>query len=185
MPNIPTTATNPANPANAANAAGRVVVGRIIGAYGVRGWLKASPFNAAQESVLLSGRHWWLDRPPGVLQIIQSRSQGSTVVAQAHDITVREAAEALKGASISISRAEFPVIADGEYYWVDLIGCDVVDPGGTPLGKVLSLDDHGGHSLLNVAAPDGVARLIPFVAAVIQSVDLPARRIVADWRLDY
>ena len=108
-----------------------MVVGRIIGAYGVRGWLKASPFNAAQESVLLSGRHWWLDRPPGVLQIVQSRSQGSSVVAQARDITVREAAEALK------------------------------------------------------AAPDGVARLIPFVAAVIQSVDLPTRRIVADWRLDY
>ena len=175
----------PTNPSHVSTPADLVVVGRIAGAYGVRGWLKASPFNAAHESVLLSGRYWWLDRPPGVLQIMQSRSQGSTVVAQASDITLREAAEALKGAAVSISRAEFPAIADGEFYWVDLIGCQVVDPGGAPLGNVLSIDDHGGHSLLNVTGADGTARLIPFVAAVIQSVDLPGRRIVADWGLDY
>jgi 16S rRNA processing protein RimM len=162
-----------------------VLVGRISGSYGVQGWLKVNPFNAAQESVLLASRLWWLDRAPGTLQIIEARNQGSTVVARAEGVRAREAAAALKGATVSVRRAEFPAGAEDEYYWVDLIGCEVLNPRGVRLGEVTSVDDHGAHSLLNIAGGDGVARMVPFVSAIIQSVDLKARRIVADWDLDY
>jgi len=98
----------------------------------------------------------------------------------------REQAEQLKGAVIAASRSSFPEPAPDEYYWVDLVGCEVVGQEGRSLGRVLAIDDFGApHPVLRVGGPDGETRLIPFVAPVIGDVDLVAKRISADWAADY
>ncbi len=178
-----------------------VEVGRIVGAWGVKGWFKVQPF-AADPQALFSSKRWFLQpgaeaRPPRpaapalppLLKIAEAKEHGDGVVARCLDITGRDAAEALRGARIFIGRASFPTAGEGEFYWVDLIGLAVVNREEQPLGTVVGLLDTGAHSVLRVL-PEGSQgeadeRLIPFVAQYIDDVDLAARRIRVDWGLDY
>jgi 16S rRNA processing protein RimM len=177
-----------------------VEVGRIVGAWGVQGGFKVQAF-AADPQALFSSRRWFLKagaaRPPGpaplpgLLRITQAREHGDGIVARAQEVPDRNAAEALKGASIFISRASFPTPDADEFYWVDLIGLAVVNREGVPLGTVADLIDTGPHCVLRVrtegsAAGDPAAeRLIPFVDAYVDQVDLSAHRVTVDWGLDY
>ncbi|WP_290873800.1 ribosome maturation factor RimM [Aquabacterium sp.] len=127
---------------------------------------------------------------PRFLQMKVVREQGDIVVATSEDLADRNAAEALKGARVFVSRSAFPTPDEGEYYWIDLIGLDVFNPAGEALGKVVDLLDTGPQSVLRLEAAgatpaDTVERLIPFVDAYIVSVSLADKRIVADWGLDY
>ena len=178
-------------------------VGRIGDAWGVKGWFKVSAY-APQPEVLLSARRWYL-RPadnavaarsasiPAVISLREARLHGDSLVALARDIDDRAAAEALRGARIYIARSAFPTPQVDEFYWADLIGLDVVNREGAMLGTVVGLIDTGAQSVLRVRSSDAAPtddaaeaeRLIPFVSAYIDAVDLPARRIGVDWGLDY
>ena len=87
-----------------------------------------------------------------------------------------------------LGRATLPAAAEGEFYWDDLTGLAVLNRSGVLLGEVLGITQHGAHPLLRVArlpgAP-GPERLIPFVAAIIDRVDIGAGRIEVDWSADY
>ncbi len=96
----------------------------------------------------------------------------------------RSTAESLKGLDILVSREAFPRPAEGEFYWVDLIGCEVKNTSGSTLGVVSQIDHHGAHPIL-ILHDGEQERLVPFVEAYIQQVDLPGRRIVADWESDW
>lgn len=126
---------------------------------------------------------------PRFLQVKTAREQGDVVVVTADDLVDRNAAEALKGARVFVSRSAFPTPDDGEFYWVDLIGLDVRNPQGEALGRVVDLLDTGPQSVLRCEheGADGkpAERLIPFVSAYILSVSLADKLIVADWGLDY
>ena len=181
-----------------------VEVGRIVDAWGVKGWIKVQPF-AADPQALFSSRRWFLKPPepqgprrpaapspvPPLLKITQVKHHGDAVVAQAQDVADRSGAEALKGARIFVSRASFPSADADEYYWVDLIGLSVVNLQGERLGTVIGLLDTGPHSVLRIA-PEGAEsgdeaseRLVPFVAAYVTDVSLADKRITVDWGLDY
>jgi 16S rRNA processing protein RimM len=161
-----------------------VEVGRVVDAYGIRGWVKLAPFNDPRESVLRGCRRWWL--PDGSsLRVIASRVHGASIVAHPEGFSDRDAAERLRGLTIRVSRADFPPSEHGEYYWIDLVGCAVVNPRGVELGVVRKVEDHGAHPILLLETPDGQDAMIPFVAAWIVEVEIAARRIVADWEPDY
>jgi 16S rRNA processing protein RimM len=155
-------------------------VGRVADAYGVRGWVKVEPYNDPQASVLRTSRRWWL-ATRGPLVIEGARVHGATIVAKAEGCDDRDAALALKGGEVCVRRADFPGSDEGEYYWVDLVGCRVSNPAGDDLGTVSSVEDYGAHPVLVTDDAAGVRRLIPFVAAHLVSVDPAARAIVADW----
>lgn len=167
-----------------------VEVGRVSGAWGVKGWIKVQP-HATDPQALFASRRWHLEGDgnaalPPLLRITEVREHGDAVVAAAQELPDRSAAEALKGARIFVSRGSFPTPGTDEFYWVDLIGLAVVNRDGAVLGTVSGLLDTGAHSVLRVApAAGGPERMIPFVAACIDAVDLPARRIAVDWGLDY
>ena len=72
-----------------------------------------------------------------------------------------------------------------EFYWADLVGLAVVNRQGVKLGSVAAVEDFGAHPLLRVTDDDGAPRLIPFVAAYMDGVDVAAGRIDVDWQLDY
>ncbi len=89
---------------------------------------------------------------------------------------------------IFVSRASFPAPDPDEFYWVDLIGLAVANREGVALGEVVGLIDTGPHCVLRVQPPAGAEaeeRLIPFVDAYVDTVDLPGRRLVVDWGLDF
>jgi 16S rRNA processing protein RimM len=182
-----------------------IEVGRIIDAWGVKGWIKIHPF-AADPQALFSTRRWFLKPPeaqgpkrpapaagaiPSFLKISQVKHHGDGVVALPVDVTDRTGAEALRGARVFVSRASFPTAEPDEYYWVDLIGMSVVNLQGEALGTVVSLLDTGPHSVLRIAPPgadpndEAAQRLVPFVAAYVSDVSLADKRITVDWGLDY
>ena len=105
----------------------------------------------------------------------------------------RSGAESLKGARIFLPRSAFPPASADEYYWVDLIGLEVINREGQVLGQVRDLMATGPTSVLVVAyelaeGQDGkrqAERMIPFVSAYVDAVDLPGRRITVDWQVDY
>ncbi len=179
-----------------------VEVGRVLGAWGIKGWIRVQPFSSDPKA-LFSSRRWFVRPPetagpkpaalPALLRITQAKDHGDGVVASAQELPDRTAAEAMKGARIFIARSSFPTAADGEYYWIDLIGLSVVNREGVVLGTVTDLLDTGVHSVLRVRRPDAAAdapldeseRLIPFVAAYVDDVNLAERRITVDWGLDF
>ncbi len=177
-----------------------VEVARVIDAWGVKGWIRVQPY-AKDPQALFSSRRWFLRPPeaqpgrpatpgrlaplPPLLRIREAREHGDAVIAAVRDIDDRDAAEALRGARIFVPRSSFPTAGDDEFYWVDLIGLAVVNRDGARLGEVAGLLDNGAHSVLQVRDGDAAERLIPFVAAYVDQVDLAGRRIVVDWGLDY
>ena len=179
-------------------------VGRIGDAWGLKGWFKVQSYASPPEAIL-SARRWHL-RPsgrapstlhlPSVLEIREVREHGDGIVAIAEGIADRSGAEALRGARIYIGRASFPQAGVDEFYWADLVGLEVANRDGIVLGEVIGLIDTGPHSVLRIAPPrpaqDAGApvaaadeRLIPFVSAYVDTVDLAGRRIVVDWGLDF
>ena len=170
-----------------------VLVGYVSGAYGLNGWVRIKPF-ASDADALLAARTWWLDKPAlHDIDMLQAKMHSGDVVAQLMGVAGREAAEALRGTAVHISRAHFPVLSDGEFYWVDLIGLAVENLEAQALGQVADMMDNGAHPILRVApaqvaAPDGPAAaeiLIPFVDRFVRQVDLANRKIIVDWGLDY
>jgi len=171
-----------------------VEVGAVIDAYGLKGWVKVAP-HAQGGSALLSGKRWWLvkGREHRSSVRLAAKVHGDSVVGQIAGVADRDAALLLRGSRIYVSRAEFPAPAADEYYWVDLMGLDVVNETGIELGHVADLIDNGAQSVLRIEYPsmdkDGKPatgeRLIPFVGVFVKTVDLAAKRIVVDWEADY
>ena len=86
---------------------------------------------------------------------------------------------------IGAPREELPAPESGEYYWGDLVGLDVMNVHGQPLGRVVGLIATAANDVLRVGGEEGRERLLPFVAAVVQEVDVPGRRILVDWEADW
>ena len=176
-----------------------IEVGRIADAWGIKGWFKVLPHSADPEA-LFSARRWFLQpatqgartfEGTGLRRLREIKEHADTLVACAHDVPDRNAAEALKGARIFVPRTSFPTAAEGEYYWVDLMGMSVVNREGHGFGIVRELLSTGPQTVLVIESePAGaeakpVETLIPFVSAFIDDVDLPSRRITVDWQPDY
>ena len=173
-----------------------IEVGRIADAWGIKGWFKVLPYSASPEALFSSKRWYLLPTEKGVktfagtlkLVIKEAKEHSDTVVATAQDVDDRSAAEALRGARIFIDRSSFPTAEKDEYYWVDLIGLNVVNREGIALGSVKELLSTGAQTVLVMDyEQDGKPqeRMIPFVAAYVDDVDLAARRITVDWQPDY
>lgn len=173
-----------------------VEVGRITSAWGVQGWFKVLTHSAEPQAVL-SARQWYLQPSEkgartfsgtALLPIRQSKLHSGVVVASAEGIGDRDKAELLRGARIFVPRSAFPQAQTDEYYWVDLIGLDVVNREGVALGKVSDLLTTGPQTVLVIAFEhEGKPqeRMIPFVSAHVDTIDLAGRRITVDWQADF
>jgi 16S rRNA processing protein RimM len=160
----------------------RVLLGKVVGVFGVRGWLKLQS-HTEPRSALFDYRPWTL-RHRGVersVEKIEGREQGRGLVASFPGIDTREAAETLIGAEIWVDRAQLPKPRRGEYYWVDLETLAVQTVDGVALGRVSHLFATGANDVL-VAVDGERERLIPFLPDdVVKKVDLEAGLIVVDW----
>jgi 16S rRNA processing protein RimM len=166
----------------------RVVMGRVAAPYAVKGWIKVQPYTEYLDSLLDYGV-WWLghaeDSKAGDeagwrrYRLVDGKVHGQTLLAQLEGVPDRTAAEALKGLDVAVERAEFADTEEGEYYWDELIGAEVVNTEGVGLGRVEGLLETGAHDVLRVVGER--ERLIPFVDAYVREVDLQGRRILVEW----
>jgi 16S rRNA processing protein RimM len=169
-----------------------VVMGHIVGPYGLSGWIKVFPYTEYIDG-LADYPVWWLGSGNGEwrnVKVNASSVHGNRLTALLEQCADRNAAAELKGLQIAIPRSQLPVLSnsgkDG-YYWSDLIGLEIVNQQGEALGKVTGLLETGANDVLQVRSlkePER-ERLIPFISQVIVKVDFKACRITVDWGVDY
>ena len=161
-----------------------VILGRIVGLFGVRGWVKVYSYTEPREAVL-DYKEWLLSRNRGWQRAVlaEGKRYGKAVIARLEGVEDRDAAAELTGSDIGVDRDALPNPGQGHYYWADLQGLVVVHRDGTELGRVAYLMATGANDVLVVDGP--VERLIPFVPGdVILDVDLAAGVIRVDWEWD-
>jgi 16S rRNA processing protein RimM len=149
-----------------------ILVGRVAGAFGVRGEVRITPFTADPEALI---DYRTLLREDGAhgLTLTSGRVAGNGVVARAEEIATREAAEALKGLGLYIPRSRLPPPDEDEFYLADLIGLAAVSPAGEPLGLVKAVSNFGAGDLLEIAPAGGAPSWwAPFTREAVPDVRL-------------
>jgi 16S rRNA processing protein RimM len=161
-----------------------VVMGRIAAPFGIKGWIKVQTFTQSIDS-LLHYRAWWLGVKEGweERKVEEGGVHGRALIAKLSGCDDREAAARAKGLEIAVPRSELSLNAEGEYYWSELIGLEVANREGVALGRVAGLLETGVNQVLVIQGER--ERLIPFVAAVVVSVDVAGRLLVVDWGADF
>lgn len=159
-----------------------VVLGRIVGVYGVRGWVRVLSETEPREAIL--GYSPWLLGGSEPLRVVEGRRHGKGVVARLAGCEDRDQAATLVDQEIAVERDQLPPPSPDELYWVDLEGLQVWGPDGVYLGIVDHLFSTGVNDVLVVSGER--ERLIPFAwGDVIQSVDFEGGRIEVDWDPDF
>jgi 16S rRNA processing protein RimM len=159
-------------------------MGRILGPFGVKGWVKVRAFTESLDS-LTAYPVWWLSDGKGwkATEVLETEVHTAHLVARLAGVGDRDQALALSGRDIGVPRESLPEAEAGEFYWADLVGLEVVNMQGESLGRVDELLETGANDVLVVKGDR--ERLLPYVDAVVLEVDLAASRIRVDWGLDY
>lgn len=166
------------------------MLGRVTAPYGIKGWVRLHPFG---DDPVAWRRipDWWLSPEAEALPqdwrsepIGEFRAHGSSWIAKFKNVNDRSAAESLVGQYVACLREQLPENSEGEYYWDDLVGLNVVNLQGENLGKISRLAETGANAVLIVRERDR-ERLLPFVTAVIRQVDVANGQVVVDWGSDW
>jgi 16S rRNA processing protein RimM len=163
-----------------------VVMGKVVGAQGILGWVKVQTFTEHLDGLLDYGT-WYVGNEQSwrPLEVLEANVHGGKVlIAKLQGIVDRTAAEKCKGQLIAVPRDSLPEQPEGEYYWSDLVGLTVENLQGEAFGTVDSLLETGANDVLVVKGVGGET-LMPFIASVIQHVDLKNKLIQVDWQADY
>ncbi|MCB1758966.1 MAG: ribosome maturation factor RimM [Gammaproteobacteria bacterium] len=158
----------------------RVILGRISGLFGVRGWVKVFSDTAPRSNIL--NYPVWQLRLAGewrAFKLLEGRAQGKGVVALLEGFEDRDQAAVLVDAEIAVDRAQLPEAVEGEYYWTDLEGLTVSNAEGVDLGRVAELFSTGANDVMVVKGER--ERLIPFIAGTVIDVDRERGEISVNW----
>ncbi|PJE29081.1 16S rRNA processing protein RimM [Pseudooceanicola antarcticus] len=157
-----------------------ICLGALAGSYGVRGEVRLKSF-CAEPSDIAEYSPLSTEDGSKSYPVTLTRAIKNGFAARIGGIETKEEADALKGLRLYAPRDRLPALPDDEFYHADLIGLDVVDTGGTLLGRVRAVMDHGAGDLLEIAPPGQTNTvLLPFTLEAVPTVDLDAGRIVAD-----
>lgn len=173
-----------------------IELGHIQDAQGLRGQIKVRPFSS-DPVALLSAKSIWLTligsqeftssqmaSESRQYVIENAKMHSGFVVMSLEGVSDRDQALALKGARLSLSRDAFPKTDRDSYYWIDLIGCQVLNLENAGLGLVSEMTENGAHAIMSVLDGEQV-RLIPFVPEIVKAVDLSKKCIMVDWQPDW
>ncbi|WFE68870.1 ribosome maturation factor RimM [Thiomicrospira sp. R3] len=163
----------------------KLILGRINGVYGVKGWVKIYSHTDPVGNIL-NYQPWWVKHQGKWVKMkvtdTHAPQGGKAIVAHLETINTREQARELMGSDIAVTREQLPDSEDG-FYWTDLMGCQVENSQGLVLGEVTELLETGAHDVLRVKG--SVQVLIPFVWDIyVLDVDLDKRVIKVNWQLE-
>jgi 16S rRNA processing protein RimM len=157
-----------------------VCLGAIAGAFGVKGEVRLKTFTATPEDIAAYGTLASEDGKYSFEVTLTGQTSGA-LTARLSGIATKEQADALRGVRLHVPRARLPALPDDEFYHADLIGLEVFDTGGAPLGRVKAVLNHGAADLLEIQGPGVTSTvLLPFTREAVPTVDLASGRIVAD-----
>lgn len=165
-----------------------LILGKIGSAYGIRGWLRV--FSSTENAENIFDYQPWFIQRAGQWQTVALESwrhHNQDLIIKLDNVDDRDAANLFTNYEIVVDASQLPALADGDYYWKDIIGCQVVTSKGYQLGKVTELMETGSNDVLvikaNLKDAFGVGeRLLPFLdGQVIKKVDLDNRIIEVEW----
>ncbi len=161
-----------------------MVMGRIGAPFGIQGWVKLKTFTESPDGLAAHG-HWWVGSEKGwkAYAVEDFVARLPATVAKLKGVDDRNAAEALKGFEVAVTREALGEAGKGSIFWVDLVGLEVASLSGEVLGKVEGLFETGETSVLVVMGER--ERMIPFIPQYVKDVDREAKRITVDWEADY
>lgn len=177
-----------------------VVMGRIVAPYGVYGWIKVLPDTEYLDG-LLDYETWWIGKAPNWREVTieQAKIHNDVLLVKLAGIAGRDAAFAIKGQHVAVPRDALPETGEGEYYWSDLIGLQVINTQGIVFGKITQVFETGANDVLvvreeqptTVKGKDGKLReeyrerLIPFTSEAVPDVNLDTGQVLVDWDADF
>jgi len=155
-----------------------ILVGRVAGAFGVRGEVRLTSFTAEPEALL---DYKALKREDGspALTLTSGRPAKGGLVVRAAEVETREQAEAMRGLKLYIDRDALPEPEEDEFYVTDLIGLDAVTPEGELLGRIRTVQDFGAGDLLEIQPAEGASWYLPFTREAVPEVRISEGRVVA------
>jgi len=161
---------------SAGDSDGIVMVGKVHGAFGVRGWLRVESFTEVELDIL-EYQPWTIDGRE--YRVGEGKPHGRGLVVRLEGIDDRDYAEAIRGKDIGVPSSQLPPAEDGEYYWRDLLGLKVVTVEGVELGAIESMMETGSNDVMVVNGDR--ERLLPWIESTVISVDLKARVVTVQW----
>lgn len=168
----------------------RLVLGKFAGHFGVRGWLKVVSYTKAYTGNTGVSDPFGSTRPQlndwQDIEVEQSRFQGNRLIAKIRNIDTREQAEQFLNKEIAICESQLAPLDEGEYYWKELIGLNVVNLADEDMGTIDHILETGGNDVLVLRVNNGAEeRLVPRTNDVVNKVDIAGSRMVVDWDIDF
>jgi 16S rRNA processing protein RimM len=163
----------------------KIVMGKILGPHGIKGWIKIHPFTEKKDS-LIDHKILMASKDEKLWQSFEVESMDvgdKFILAKFKGVDDRDAAEKLNKFFISLDKSSLPKLDENNYYWHELIGLDVKNNEGMYFGKVDSLIETGANDVLVVLGDKEY--LIPYIKQVILEVNLETNMIRVDWQDDY
>jgi len=160
----------------------KIIIGRFGAPYGVKGWIRVNAFTDPIENIL--SYQPWLIQQQGewlALSFTDGKVHSKTIVAKLADYDDRTAVQALTNQDISILRSQIPKADPDEFYWIDLVGLNVIDIHGKNLGIIDHLFETGANDVIVVKGEKEI--LIPYTDDAIIQVDLKQQKIIVDWEI--
>ena len=158
----------------------RVIVGAIGGSFGVQGEVRLKSF-CADPQAIADYTPLYTEDGRTFSQVVLTGQLKNGFTARLDTVVTKEDADVLRNVSLYAERDKMPSLPNDEYYYADLIGLTVLDTGGSTLGTVKNVMDHGAGDLLEVIVPgQSETILLPFTQAAVPTVDMAAKRIIAD-----
>jgi len=162
-----------------------VVVGRVLGPWGVQGWVQVYSWTDPPEA-LFDYRPWLLGEQQRATEVVEWRRSGQRLVARLASVDTPESAAGLSEQLIAVTRDQLAQPEPGSYYWHDLIGLEVINLEDYRWGPVTRILPTGAHDVMEISSDHRGKVLIPFVQPdVVRAVDLQAGRVVVDWPEDW
>ncbi|MGE4596476.1 MAG: ribosome maturation factor RimM [Methylophilaceae bacterium] len=158
-----------------------VVMGKVVGSFGINGWLKIKSFSEKIEA-LGKYENWYFSQDEKIWsekKIEQFKINLNKISVKIYGINDRTAADGCKGYLIGIPRQSLPKLANNEFYWNDLIGFEVVTLSNVLLGKLETFIETGANDVMVVEGDK--QRLLPYTPSVVKKVDVKQQQIIVDW----
>ena len=162
----------------------KLLVGKINGFFGLQGWVKVFSYTNPRTNILNYSP--WSIKVDGNFQsidITSGREQSKTIVAHIKGIDNREDSQKFIGQDIYINKEQLPELTQGEYYWHELIGFDVINKDEEQLGTVDYFVETGANDVLVVKGKKEY--WIPYIEPFLVSIDSKNNKILVDWDKDF
>lgn len=151
-------------------------VGKIVNTHGIRGELKVVPVTDFPEQRFAAGSQLVIEaKEPVTVTVQAARKQKNTYLIKLKEFDDINDVERFKGLALGVAEADVQELAEGEYYYHDIIGLTVIDQSGKTLGQVSEILSPGANDVWVIPRAGKPDILLPFLKSVVLTIDLGAK----------